>query len=429
MQSSGSLRVLLISHGLPPHDLGGVEQHVDGLARALLAAGHEVHVYAKTGRSDLPQGTRVDDPAHAYATTRVVYRYEHLASLRDLYRQPVLDAAFDAFLSERAFDVAHVHHLTGMSTGLVDVLRARGIPVVMTLHDYWSICPRGQMWRSDGVACATVEPSRCATCLTPTFGGWLPDGRGAEVVAEMHADAVATLSQVDRLVVPSERGLPPFLALGLDRERFSVVENGVDTVRLAHVPAVRPGRPLRVGYLGTVIPSKGLDVLVDAVRQLPIGSTTLAVHGNVVPYHGDATFATRVLQRLTAADRVTLHGPYGLDDLPRLLSQIDVLAAPALWHETFGLTVREALAAGRPVVVSRVGGLQDAVADGQQGFVVEPGDAGALAAALGALLIDPGRLARMGEAARRGARGFAEMAAEMIGVYRAVVSTRRPRDS
>lgn len=422
------LRVLLVTHGLPPESVGGVEQHVDGLARALCALGHDVHVWAKTGRPGLAQGACVDDPPGAapYRTTRFCYRYEGPTSLRSLYEVPLLDDAIRAFLGGRTFDVAHVHHLTGVSTGVLDVLHDAGVPTVLTLHDYWLLCPRGQMWHRDGSLTDAVEPARCADCLRPTFGGWIPEGAAGErVLAELHALARAALDRPAALVVPSARAIPPFEALGVPRERFRVVENGVDTDALrALAPASPdPARPLRIGYLGTLIPSKGLDVLVRAYRRLPPGAAELAVHGNAVPYHGDTGFLTRVFGDLSPDDRVTYHGPYRTGDLPRILAGIDVLVAPALWREAFGLTVREALAAGRPVVASRIGGLQDALADGVHGHLVPPGDVEALARTLAGLCADRPRVAAMARACRDSApvRGFEAMARDLLGVYASIV--------
>ncbi len=425
MSEQRALDILLVAHGLPPESVGGVEQHVDGLARALVAAGHRVDVYARTGRAGA-QGTRVEEGGAPYRITRVVFRYEGLDSLASLYRVPLLDAAFADFLRGRRFDVAHLHHLTGMSAGLADELAGARIPTVLTLHDYWLICPRGQMWHRRGERCAQVEPARCADCLAPTFGAWLPPGQRGDIVALQHAEARRWLRLVDRLVAPSARVLPPYLALGVERDRVRVVENGVDTDALHDLPpaAPRAGQPLRVGYLGTLIPSKGLDVLVSALQQLAPGTATLDVFGNAVPYHGDDGFLTRVFARLRPGDAVRYHGPYHAGELPRILTQVDVVAAPALWNEAFGLTVREALAAGRPVIVSRVGALQDAIDDGVEGLVVEPGDAPALARALARLAGERGLVLRMAEAARRRARGFAAMADELVAVYRELLAKR-----
>ncbi|MBK8977449.1 MAG: glycosyltransferase [Planctomycetes bacterium] len=431
--STAPLDVLLVSHGLPPESVGGVEQHVDGLARALVAVGHRVHVWTKTGRGGAAQGSTSSAPADAatpYAVTRVAYRYEGLDTLLSLYAVPLLDRALAGFLAAHRFDVAHVHHLTGLSTGSLGVLARHRVPTVLTLHDYWLLCPRGQMWHRDGSVTDTVEPARCADCLRPSFGGFVPAGpAGEQAVAGLHAHARALLDIPARLIVPSHRAAPPFVALGVPAERLHAVENGVDVdaLRALPLPTADADRPLRVGYLGTLIPSKGLHVLVDALAALPAGAIELHAHGNVVPYHGDASWLTHTLMRVTPERRVAWHGPYHTAELPGILADLDVVAAPALWREAFGLTVREALAAGRPIVVSAIGGLQDAVRDGIAGRVVPPGDVAAWARALGELAADRAAVRAMARRARDEVpvRGFRSMADELVAHYRDVIALAR----
>lgn len=428
------MRILLISHGLPPDSVGGVEQHVDGLAKALLAAGHDVEIFARAQLPGTPQGQWTTRTAAGPRVHRVAYRWENVRSLADLYRSEPMAAALQQFLAARAaagmrFDVAHVHHLTGMSTDSLQALADARVPTVLTLHDYWLFCPRGQMFHHRGELCETASLARCGECLQATFPSWVSGQNRDGEVARVHAGALRALALPHRLVVPSARVIPPFADLGVPTERFVVVANGVDTDRLATLPmpAGGPG-PLRIGYLGTVMPSKGLHVLIDAVARLPRGAAQLRVHGNVVPYHGDESYGTRCFGRLQPGAGVHYFGPYGLEDLPALLAEIDVLAAPALWHEAFGLTVREALAAARPVLVSAVGGLQDAIEDGVQGRILPPGDVSAWAEALGHLCADRSQVAHMAVKARSRARGFAAMAADLVAVYdEAAASTGAPQ--
>ncbi len=422
------MRVLLLSHGLPPDSVGGVEQHVDGLGKALVAAGHDVEVFAREGPPELTAGTFRTTVEGNPRITRVAYRWEACSDLTTIYTSPGMAQALRMFLAQRLtagvrFDVAHVHHLTGMSTDSLDELAAARVPTVMTLHDYWLFCPRGQMYHHREEVCDAATPARCGECLQATFPFWVA-AHDREAKAELvHARARHLLAVPQCLVVPSARAIPPFEALGVRRERFHVVENGVDTDRLLQLapPPIGPG-PMRVGYLGTVIPSKGLHVLLAAAARLPAGRVTLRIHGNVVPYHGDESYASRCLQRLRPGGDVHYHGPYGLHELARILGELDVVAAPALWHEAFGLTVREALAAGRPVLVSRIGGLQDAVVDGEQGLVLPPGDVGAWADALGRLAADPAEVRRLARATRGRARGFRAMAADLVDVYHEAVA-------
>lgn len=425
------MRILLLSHGLPPDSVGGVQQHVVGLADALVRAGHDVHVLARSNLPGTPQGERVAATADEIAAsgargahvTWCAYRWENCDSIAAMYECAPMAEAVRAFVAERAaagetFDVAHVHHLTGLSTDSVRAIRDAGVPVVLTLHDYWLFCPRGQMFHVDSERCDRADVERCADCLQRTFSGWFNETNRTQNVENLHARARAVMLTADRLVVPSPRAIAPFADLGIPGEQFEIVENGVDTGNLHALPPPVPhDGPLRLGYLGTLMASKGLHVVLDALQRLPQGTATLTIHGNAVPYHGDETYLNRCFQRLQPGSGVSYHGPYGLDALPRLFAEIDVLVAPALWHEAFGLTVREALAAGRPVLVSEIGGLQDAVDDGEQGYVLPPGDVPAWATAIERLANDRDLTAKLASGARERARSFAEMAAELVAIY------------
>ncbi len=426
-----AMRVLLLCHALPPESVGGVEQHTGGLARALADAGCAVTILARADGRPRPQGEIFPQHDGNPRIDRIAYRWEGVRDFDGIYDVPALEPAFDRWLAERGpFDVAHVHHLTGLSTGMVGTLQARGIPVVLTLHDYWLLCPRGQMFHRTGTACARIERQRCGECIAATFPHWFPRGDGADAATgRLHERARALLQQADRLVVPSARAMPAFTGFGVPEERFTVVENAVDTEALRALPPALADQPaLRVGYLGTLLPSKGLHVVVAAVQAVhdrAPGTIQLDVFGNAVPYHGDEGYVTRTFAALRPGDPVRYHGPYRGQDLPGILRGLDLVTAPALWAEAFGLTPREALAAGRPVLVSRIGGLHDAVEDGVQGLVLPPGDVPAWSAALQDLAVDRPRVRAMARVTRGRARGFPAMAQDLLAVYRGVRAGRR----
>lgn len=416
------MRILLVSHGLPPDSVGGVEQHVSGLAQALVAAGHEVDIFARAHRPGHDQGSFDQTEAENPRIWRVAYRWEGVDSLDDMYTCAPMADAMAAFLQSQTqqgvrYDVAHVHHLTGMSVDSLAKLKEAAVPTVLTLHDYWLFCPRGQMFHHSGEVCESAPVERCTDCLRKTFPWWLKEN-GRQKVERVQDRAREVLAIPGRLVVPSQRAIAPFVGLGVAESRFTVVENGVDTERLEALPEPSGGPgPLRIGYFGTLMPSKGLDVLIRAIETLPAGLVELHIHGNSVPYHGDESYLTRCFMQLQPGSAVTYHGPYSLEEMPQRIATIDVLAAPALWHEAFGLTVREALAAARPVLVSKVGGLQDAVEDRVQGRVLPPGDVDEWAAAIAELARDPALVRQYVAATRGKARGFVAMAADLVAIY------------
>jgi phosphatidylinositol alpha-mannosyltransferase len=110
-------------------------------------------------------------------------------------------------------------------------------------------------------------------------------------------------------------------------------------------------------------------------------------------------------------------------DLPSYYASADVFCAPSLGGESFGIVLAEAMAVGRPVVCSDIGGYRDVVRDGTDGLLVPPRDPEALAEALAGLLDNPARLAAMGEAAAANARRYAweVVAAEVAEVYQAAL--------
>jgi hypothetical protein len=158
-------------------------------------------------------------------------------------------------------------------------------------------------------------------------------------------------------------------------------------------------------------------VLVAAFLALPRDRVALSIHGNAVPFHGDAGYLTRIFAAVPPGTSIRYEGAYEQADLPRILAELDVVVVPSLWNEAYGLTAREARAAGRAVVVSAVGGLTEGMVDGEGCLFVPPGDAGALTAALGRFLAEPGLAARMGARRDGEGRGFGAMTEDLLRVY------------
>jgi glycosyltransferase involved in cell wall biosynthesis len=194
------------------------------------------------------------------------------------------------------------------------------------------------------------------------------------------------------LTAPSESTRHDYRAWGIERE-ICVVPCGLEhgAFQLARRPRgdrVRDDR-LRVAYIGSVIPSKGAHVLVEAVQMLDPELVQLDVHGEAFPWHGDAGYPERLRRLDRGTHRITQHGRYEPGELPRILADVDVLVVPGLWFETFCLTIREGFLAGIPVVASRLGAMAEAIEHDVTGLLVEPGDAADLARALLRFIDDP----------------------------------------
>ncbi len=395
------LDVGFVCAGWPP-DVGGIESHAQDLARELAARGHRVHVLCMDGAEGLdPYTTRTRD-VDGVQVRRMAYRYHDHRAMADLVRNGRAEDVVMAWLAETPCDVVHVHHLTGFGLGTLRSLSDLGMPTVMTLHDYWPLCPRGQMIDVQLELVERPEPSRCAPCLARTWPHLMPSSGGEkrgpagerapddETVARLRTDfALACLRLPQRLLTPSAASREVFVRAGLERESIEVCANGIEVGDLAE--AVRAARAVRapdevgsvhLGVLGTVLPSKGVVELALAFREADVPGLVLDVHGNLPSYHGDTSYVERLRALAAEDERIVVHGPYARAELPGILAQLDGVAAPSRWEEVFGLTVREARAAGLPVLVSDAGDLPAVAAEGRAGLVVPRDDRAAWVDAL-----------------------------------------------
>lgn len=433
------MRILFVTASYLPESVGGVELHVAGLARAMGAAGHDCHVFTRTGRPDVGHLAVVHEQVGRTPVTRLGNTFEDATTLPALYAHEGIADAFEQQLGRLRPDVVHVHHLTCLSTSIVSRLAARRVPVVMTLHDFWMGCPRGQRITAGLDLCPEIRLEKCVPCLRELWPHLLGRGRAPAatpeerdagdraLLEEYHATMHRVLGDVDQLVTPSLFMRRMFEAYGVPAGRIRVVANGLPTARFAGLQRrPRPaGGPLRVGFIGSVLPSKGVHLLLSAVRRLGDPSVIrVDVWGEVLPFHNDRSYGERLAALRQGYESViALHGRYANEDVPGILAGMDVLVVPSIWYEAFALTIREAQLAGVPVVTAAHGAMAEAVRDGVDGLLFEAGDVDALAAALRRLVDDPLLLERL-QRARPAVRDEADAAAELLGVYERLVASR-----
>ena len=237
-----------------------------------------------------------------------------------------------------------------------------------------------------------------------TVHGWAFNAHeGAAATAYLWADRLMRpLTSTIICVADNERrtGLE---ARTCRADRTVVIHNGVALDRPRRRPAP-PGGPLRLLSVGRLRAPKDFITLVRAVAALPPGTARLRVAGD----GPDGAALEAEVARLGLGDAVELLGTR--PDVDELLADSDVFVLSSD-SEGFPMSVVEAMAAGVAVVASAVGGVPEAVADGETGLLVPPRDIAALARALGGLAGDPARVAAIGAAGRRRAEERFDIAA------------------
>jgi glycosyltransferase involved in cell wall biosynthesis len=330
------------------------------------------------------------------------------------------------------------------------VFRELGVPVVFTATDFWSICARATLSKPSGELSTGPDDisSNCLECrqaekfLPP---GLLPEAddkqtfyrrlaeralaseegehRNMAVLRTMLGRTEALrgrFNAVDAILAPTDFMHEMLTSNGIDPGIVTVSPYGMDTSGFRDAGRVRTGgegRPLRIGFIGSINPNKGLDVLILAFKMLPgDDAATLRVCGGL---EGQGEYANGVYSAAGGDPRINFAGAFPNEKMAAELGKIDVLVVPSVWYENAPLVIYSALAAGVPVVATNLGGMAGIVRHDENGLLFGPRDVADLARQLRRLVNEPGVLERL--AANAGeVRTVEDSVDEMLGLYEAI---------
>lgn len=421
------MRVLFTVHQFFPDHRAGVEIVTLGLAKELKKRGHEPYVLAakrSVSGSGIGPG-EIEDYEYEGIPVRRVGRPEEGFSrpYRLNYQNDALAVRSREYAEEVDPDLVHLMHLQGLSAGVVPVFKEFGVPVVYTAADFWTICPVVDLRRHDGVMCTGPEVSHCVRCIADRnpdprlkeavnrMPGYVFKGAGLlsktpaarfsrplrqiGAVAERPEHIRKSMESVDLFLAYTRLTRELLAANGIGVGKTYVSSYGIDT---SHVQAIRRDRtappPLRVGFVGTLAPHKGCDVLVRAFGALPEMDATLSIHGDTGRY---ADYVEELRGLAGDDERITFRGPFSREGVGEIFSGLDVLVVPSRWYENAPGVIFEAFAAGVPVIATNLGGMSEFVRPGENGLLFELEDAEDLAHRLRRLTEEPGLLRKLEE--------------------------------
>ena len=434
------MRVLVVVHGFPPQSMGGSEIYADAHARTLVKQyGDEVLVLAREQDPARPEYAVRREQREGFSVVWINNTFRNTRTFEESYRNEAIGSLAERLIDEFRPDVAHVHHLTCLSTLIVPSLAARRIPCFLTLHDYWLMCHRGQLLDLDLQVCSGPDASGgCGRCLgpvagapplavavaravrrisgiripspesRPSTGSGRPEPTEGRILStskwrerEMTESRRRTehmrdvCRQVTHFLAPSEYIREQFIRFGVSPDRITHAPLGFEDERSADRSTEQVAdAPLRLGLLGSLMVSKAPHLLLEACRGFEPGTVTVDVFGAHVAYHGDDSYRER-LGPLLVSDGVHAHGPLPHDGVLAALASLDALVVPSVWPENSPLVIQEAFVAGVPVIASRIGGIPEIVEDGGNGLLFEPGNVDDLRRTILRLIQEPGLLARL----------------------------------
>ena len=463
------MRISLVAHGFPPLERTGVEQYTAALAAEFARGGHVVEVFVPRRKEELPDHSLRRESRVVPGAPGVSYGVNWVTVNRDpegpleMLEVPAVARVFGQFLDRERPQVCHFQHVVKLGTGLIEEARQRGIPTIYTAHDYYAVCHRYTLLRPDLSHCDTRGDSMaCAHCdlalghlnAQPGLGdyqmGVFPDQLEPEAwsrLASIHDDeaeeaGISTeeideafdlrrdldarraraFDGLDRVIAPTRFLSNELVGGGVDPRKLEVLPYGIDVSDLAGLRTSDPvraegGGPLRFAFVGGLSKHKGVHLLLEAWRRLERGArpAELTIWG-----HGtDEVFLARI--RTEAASLgVRWRGPYERPDLPRVLASADVVISPSTWVENYPIVIREAFAAGRPVIASRFGAVPESIHDGINGLLFDRNDPDDLRRVLARCVNEPGLVGSLLRGLPQ-VHDIEKQSAELLERYREVV--------
>ena len=394
----------MVIHGYPPRYNAGSEVYTQTLANGLHDAGVEVAVFCREEDPFFPDYhlRKETDPLNDGIP---VYLVNHARS-NNRFRNIHLEGSFDQVLNEFQPELVHFGHLSHLSTGLIEVAKSFGVPVVFTLHDFWLMCPRGQFLQwglSEGEPwklCDSQDDIKCAQKCFNRFVTGLEGDEGEMFWTRWVSERMAHIRKMCELVdifhAPSQQLRKRYVdEFGLDPNKVKFLDYGFDLARLKGRKRA-PESEFVFGYIGRHHPSKGIHHLVEAFCKTK-GNTQLRIWGR---HQGQLTNS---LKRTVAAmgergELIEWLDEYDNEDIVReVFDRCDCIVVPSIWDENSPLVIHEAQQLRVPVITSAQGGMGEYVKNGVNGLTYKHRDVDDLRGAMQQAIDEPERMAKLGE--------------------------------
>lgn len=361
------MKILYLVHQFFPKFSSGTERFVLNLASSVQRDGHSAQVITYDLFNPEPFHSRDQLSVRKYSYKNIpVVALRHRKMPIDVHtscEDPEIYRFALKFLRENThYDVLHCAH----PMRLTSFLRAAGqlnLPYVLTLTDFWLMCPKIFLQTSAGSLCTGPESGQVCGKLCPELDSML--------VRDRLEHAKEILFAAQEIISPSR-----FLA-ALFRKEFpelnvSVVPHGIDARFLKqNTRTYAKGDQVIFGYTGGFAPHKGVHLLVQAFRNMPARNIKLKLFGG---YSHEIGYTQKLLEIAEGDNRIQFCGTYEPSALADVLRGLDVLVIPSVVYESYSLSLHEALASNTAVITSNIGAAVEEITDLKNGFTFDAGD-------------------------------------------------------
>lgn len=381
------MKILYIVHQFYPEYYTGTERFILNMAMMLQKAGHSVKVITYSFYQD-----SFYDQMHGNILFKEFsFKSVPVLALRNrkipddigysLDNKELLYVAQDIISREKP-DVVHVGHTKNVGE-LVRALKPLNIPYLLTLTDFFLMCPKYILVTSKNTLCHGPQGGTVCQSMCPEFE--------YELVTKRLEKARDILFHAKMVVSPSN-----FLARIFQQEfpelNLRVINFGVkySTVEI-NKKNYSDGASVTFCSTGTLNPHKGIHVLIEAFKRVRSDRIFLKIYG----LGPDEVYISTLKELAQGDERIEFCGVYTDENIGGILTDVDVLVVPSVWHENAPMVLRQAMACNVPAIVSDTGGMQEDIKDHVNGLAFRMGDVGHLAEVLEQIAENPSLLNRL----------------------------------
>ncbi|MGC9777815.1 MAG: glycosyltransferase family 4 protein [Candidatus Heimdallarchaeota archaeon] len=272
-----------------------------------------------------------------------------------------VEKIFEDFLNEYKPDIIHFGHLNYLSTNLVKIARTSGYPTIFTLHDFWLYCPRGQLInRRNDDLCYNLDLENCARCLDEYLG----DSVDVRLKIRDRIDYIQNnvVDNVDLFLAPSKFLMEKMIEFGIPSNKITYLDYGFNFDFFKDYKKIKSEK-IRFGYIGRIIPTKGIHLIVDAFNRIENERVEMRIYGS--------SSTISYLKSRATNPNILFLGSYENWEISKVLAEIDVLIVPSIWFENSPLVIHEAAMVKIPIITSNLGGMAEYVKDNINGLLFE----------------------------------------------------------
>ncbi len=350
------MKICQIIYTYPPHATGGADIYAERIAKELSTKGHEVVVITTqpyNGLSSIKSSSKVENgimihrfyPLNIYSWTNTAGKSLLIKMVWNTFDIWNLHAylVIKNILKKEKPDVVHIHTPTWISLSAFDAIKSLKIPFVFTVHEYILLCRRVSLLHANGEVCDNPR-SICKLYqkISRTIVSSKPDlvlSPSNFVLRMLNKNGFFPESKCIKLPL----GITPY------KEKTEKKYENIDII-----------------YTGALIGHKGVDVLINAFKNLKHNKIRLHIVGK-----GEKI---NELKELAGKDdRITFYGFLGGEELTSLQEKANITVMPSIWYENSPMAIYESFKYGTPVIGSEIGGIPELIEEGVNGYLFQPG--------------------------------------------------------